>query len=59
MKWLKDHIGTGLMLLGTALLLAVHLLRLTFVNSLLVVPLLLILLGLLLHVRSLKRQSSY
>ena len=49
----------GLMLLGTTLLLAVHLLRLTFVNALLIVPFVLILLGLLLHVRAIKRQSQY
>ncbi len=59
MKWLRDHLGMGLMLLGTTLLLAVHLLRLTFVNALLIVPFVLILLGLLLHVRAIKRQSQY
>ncbi len=59
MKWLRNHLGMGLMLLGTVLLLTVHLLRLTFVNALLIVPFVFILLGLLLHVRAIKRQSQY
>ena len=47
------------MVVGTAALLALHVLRLTFVNVLLLVPLCLILLGLMLHIWSQKEESRY
>ncbi|MBR1414561.1 MAG: hypothetical protein IJ570_01695 [Prevotella sp.] len=58
MIWLKKHIGLGLMALGTALLVALHLLRLTFVNALLFLPLVLVVLGLVLHVHAMKREGA-
>ena len=59
MNWLKKHVGMGLMLVGVALLVVLHLQHLTFVNTLLFVPLGLILLGLVLHVWAMKRESRY
>ena len=59
MNWLKNHVGTGLIVLGVALFTALHLLRLTFVNELLFLPLLFIVVGILLHVRAMKRESKY
>jgi len=59
MKWLKKHLGMGLMIVGITILVALHLLHLTFVNMLLLIPLCLILVGLLLHVRSMKKESLY
>lgn len=49
----------GLMMFGVALLLTLHLLHLTFVNMLLLIPLCLILLGFLLHVHVMKKESRY
>ncbi|MCR5197823.1 MAG: hypothetical protein K6D55_03425 [Prevotella sp.] len=59
MNWLKKHVGMGLMLVGVALLVVLHLQHLTFVNTLLFIPLGLILLGLVLHVWAMKRESRY
>ena len=59
MNWLKKHVGMGLMLVGVTLLVVLHLQHLTFVNMLLFVPLGLILLGLVLHVWAMKRESRY
>ena len=59
MNWIKRHIGLGLLMLGTALLVALYLLHQTFVNVLLFVPLCLIVLGLVLHIYSIKRESPY
>ena len=47
------------MIVGITILVALHLLHLTFVNMLLLIPLCLILVGLLLHVRSMKKESLY
>ena len=49
----------GLMLVGVTLLVVLHLQHLTFVNMLLFIPLGLILLGLVLHVWAMKRESRY
>ena len=49
----------GLMFVGVVLLVALHLLHLTFVNMLLLIPLGLILLGLVLHVLAIKHESRY
>lgn len=59
MKWLNKHLGMGLMVTGVALLVALHLLHLTFVSQLLLLPLLFILVGILLHVRAMKKESKY
>ena len=55
----RKYIGLALMILGTALLVGLHLYHFTFINKLLLVPLLLILAGLLLHVRAIKKESAY
>lgn len=47
------------MALGTVLLAVLHVLNLTFVNALLFLPLLLILVGIIIHVYMQKRQSRY
>ena len=49
----------GLMIVGVALLTTLHVLHLTFVNMLLLIPLGLILVGLFLHVRAIKKESRY
>ena len=59
MKWLKKHIGMGLIIVGVALLTTLHVLHLTFVNMLLLIPLSFILVGLFLHVRAIKKESRY
>ena len=59
MKGLIGYLGTGLMVLGAVLLAVLHLLHLTFINSLLLLPLALIVGGIFLHVWTLKRQSRY
>ncbi len=59
MEWLNKHLGMGLMVTGVALLAALHLLHLTFVSQLLLLPLLFILAGILLHVRAMKKESKY
>lgn len=49
----------GLMVVGVALLTTLHVLHLTFVNMLLLIPLSFILVGLFLHVRAIKKESRY
>ena len=49
----------GLIFLGVALLVVLHLLHFTFINTLLLVPLFLILIGIILHVWMMKRDSVY
>ena len=51
MKWLKKHLGMGMMAAGTAVFAALQLLHLTFVNVLLLLPLALIVAGAFLHVK--------
>jgi len=55
----ERYVGLGLMTLGVVLLVVLHVLQLTFVNRLLVVPSLFILAGFLLHLHAQKRQSRY
>ena len=59
MKRLKNALGLMLMVLGTVLLAILHVLNLTFVNALLFLPLLLILVGIIIHVYMQKRESRY
>ena len=59
MKFLRKYGGIALMLLGVAVLAALHLTGFTIVNQLLLVPLVLILAGLILSVWSVKRESRY
>ena len=59
MKTVFRYAGLALMLLGTACLVALHIVQLTFVNRLTVIPLALIVTGLVLHVWAMKRESKY
>lgn len=59
MRRLKKYSGLLLMVVGVAMLAALHMLHMTFVNVLLFVPLLIILMGVVMHVRYVKSQSSY
>ena len=59
MKKLKKGLGLGLMILGTSLFVVLHLLNLTFVNKLLLVPFCLILIGGVLYIYALKKDSRY
>ena len=59
MNFLRKNLGLGLILLGVVLLLVLHLLHLTFVNTLLLVPLIFILAGIVFHVWMMKRDSLY
>ena len=59
MKFLKKYIGIALILTGVTLLVILHFLHLTFINMLLLIPLFLMLLGTLLHVWMMKRESTY
>ena len=59
MNFIRKRLGLGLVILGVALLVVLHLLHFTFVNMLLLVPLFLILAGIILHVWMMKRDSLY
>ena len=59
MKKLKNALGIMLIVLGVVLLAVLHVLHLTFINMLLVVPLLLIITGVVVHITVQKRQSKY
>ena len=59
MKFLVKHIGLGLIALGFLFLAALHLLHLNFINWLLLAALAIIVLGLVVHVWLLKRESRY
>lgn len=56
---LENYTGIAFLVLGTAGLLLLHYFGLTFTNRLLLVPFVFILLGAVLHVWALKRQSKY
>ncbi len=53
------YVGLAYMLLGVVLMVVLHIYGLTFSNFLLIVTLLLVLLGFVIHVWTLKRQSRY
>ena len=59
MNFIKKQLGLALILLGVVLLIVLHTVHLTFVNSLLIIPLFLILAGTLCHVWAMKRESKY
>ncbi|MCR4603140.1 MAG: hypothetical protein K5683_06380 [Prevotella sp.] len=59
MKGLKKYMGIAMMVVGVAMLVALHLLHLTFVNMFLIIPLVVILAGAVIYVIALKRESSY
>ena len=59
MKFLTKYIGLGLILAGVALLVTLHVLHVTFVNMLLLIPLFLIVSGIVCHIWAMKCQSNY
>lgn len=61
MRWLGAgrYVGLTYMLMGVALMVALHVYGLTFSNFLLLVTLGLVLLGFVVHVWTLKRESRY
>lgn len=59
MKFLKKYIGWSLIVLGILLLVTLQLLHLNFINAPLFIALGIIILGLILHVWSQKRESRY
>ena len=58
MKTLKDYIGIILISIGVLTLAALHLTGVTFINWLLILPLLLIVAGTVLHVWRQKRRMG-
>jgi len=59
MKFFKKYLGIGLIFAGILLLVLLYLMHLTFLNTLLYIPLTFIILGLFVHIWQLKRQSQY
>lgn len=59
MKYLKSYVGLVLIAIGVLFLAGLHLFHFTFVNTLLLIPLCLIVAGIVIHVWILKRQSRY
>ena len=59
MKKLKNGLGLMLIVLGSVLLVVLHVLHLTFVNTLLMMPLAMIVAGAVMMVYRQKRQSIY
>ena len=55
----KPFVGIVVMVVGVMLLVGLHLLHVPFVNPLLLFALALIIFGLILHVRAMKRESNY
>ncbi|MBO4811248.1 MAG: hypothetical protein J5552_06750 [Prevotella sp.] len=55
----KPFVGIVIMVVGVMLLAGLHLLHVPLVNPLLLFALALIVLGLILHVRAIKRESNY
>ena len=59
MKSFLKYLGLALIFLGTAAFVALHVFHITFVNKLMAIPMILILVGTILFVWMMKRQSSY
>lgn len=59
MKSFLKYLGLALILLGVAFLVALHLLHITFITKLLLVPFFMVLCGTILYVWRLKRESRY
>lgn len=56
---LPSYLGLGIMAVGVILLVVLHLVNITFINLLLILPLCFILGGLILYVWGAKRESRY
>jgi glucose uptake protein GlcU len=55
----KPFVGIVVMVVGVMLLVGLHLLQATFITPLLLLALALVIVGLILHVRAMKRESIY
>ena len=56
---LENYTGLAFLTLGTAGLLALHIFEITFITRLLLIPFVFIILGAVLHVWAMKRESKY
>ncbi len=59
MKSFLKHLGLALILLGVVLFVVLHLMSLTFITKLLLIPFIMVLGGTVLYVWQLKRESKY
>ena len=59
MKFILKYSGLALIFLGVSLLVTLHLLHFTFVNFVLLTPFVIILVGVVLQVWMMKRESRY
>jgi uncharacterized membrane protein len=59
MKSFLKHLGLALILLGVVLFVVLHLMSLTFITKLLLMPFIMVLGGTVLYVWQLKRESKY
>ena len=59
MKSFLKYLGLALILLGVVLFVVLHLMSLTFITKLLLIPFIMVLGGTVLYVRQLKRESKY
>lgn len=59
MKSIKKYAGLSILLLGITLLVLLHVLHLNFINTLLMLSLGLMIVGLVLHVWARKNESRY
>ena len=59
MKSFLKYLGLALILLGVSLLVALHLLHITFITKLLLIPFIMVMAGVVIYVWQLKRESKY
>lgn len=59
MKSFLKHLGLALILLGVVLFVVLHLMSLTFITKLLLIPFIMVLGGTVLYVWQLKRESRF
>ena len=56
---MKKYLGLGLVVVGVLLLVVLKVVRLTFVNTLLLAPLFIIIIGVVLYVWAMKKENLY